>query len=303
LILRSLPELSLGEREIERHKRSNLNAVHHVEAFANHRRHLTALSLPRSQLDSSRTRQMGPRLCVLGAGSCCDLDLERLAESYDSIHLVDVDEQALEHARDRQAQSTRARLVTHGRTDLSGALARLERWRNMRVTPEELLEHPELTSADIAARLGGPFSTVLSACVLSQMQLSVRMTLSDTHPLFEAVCYTVTLTHLRTLARLTEPGGRAVFATDIASEQMAPLRELDERADLHQLLARLSQSRDVFNVVTPDVITSIARDDPNLGRELDLGRLADVWLWHNGPQQIFLVYALELARLGSPGIR
>lgn len=290
--------MSLGERELERHRQSNVNAVHHVEAFANHRRHLTALLLPDASLEGAPARGKSNRLCVLGAGSCCDLDLERLTATYDSIHLVDVDEQALACARDRQTESTRRRLVTHGQIDLSGMLTRLERWCNMQVTPEELFEHPEATSANIAARLGGPFRTVLSACVLSQMQLSVRMALSDSHPLFGAVCYTVTLTHLRTLARLTEPGSRAVFATDIATEPMAPLRELDDSADLRQLLARLVHSGDVFNVVSPDVIMSIARDDPNLGRELALARLADVWLWQNGPQHVFLVYALELARLG-----
>jgi hypothetical protein len=293
--------MSLAEREVQRQKRSNLNALQHIQAFANHRRHLTDLLLQGDPADSSSPSPTWPargRLCVLGAGNCGDLDLERLASAYDSIHLVDLDEHALERARERQAASIRARLVTHGPTDLSGALAPIERWCNMQVTPEELLAHPELTSAWIEAQLGGPFRTVVSACVLSQMQLSVRSVLSDSHPLFDAVSYTVTLTHLRTLARLTEPGGRAVLASDIATEEMAPLRGLNAEANLRPLLARLMSLGDIFNVVSPDAIRSIAKDDPSLARELSPGELADVWLWQNGPERIFLVYALALERLG-----
>ncbi len=290
--------MSLAQREIERQRRSNLNALHHVGTFANHRRHLTEVLLPRDPAGARPPQALTPqgRLCVLGAGNCGDLDLERLTGSYQSIHLVDLDEQALERARDGQTEGTRARLVTHGPMDLSGVLAPIERWRAMEVTPEELLEHPGLTSASIGAGLGGPFSTVLSACVLSQMQLAVRQALSDTHPLFGAVSYTVTLTHLRTLARLTQPGGRVVLASDIATEAMAPLQGIDAHTDFRPLLARLISSGDVFNVVNPDAIVAIAKDDPSLARELSVTGLADVWLWHNGPQRIFLVYALELSR-------
>jgi hypothetical protein len=169
----------------------------------------------------------------------------------------------------------------------------------MQVTPEELLGHPELTSARILTKLGGAFDTVLSACVLSQMQLAVRHALSDSHPLFAAVSYTVTLTHLRTLARLAQPGGRAVLASDVATEKMAPLEGMDDKTDLRQLLAQLISSGDVFNVVNPDAIVSIAKDDPSLTQELSVAGLADVWLWHNGPQRIFLVYALELSRVAE----
>ncbi|MCA9022365.1 MAG: hypothetical protein KDA74_19585, partial [Planctomycetaceae bacterium] len=35
------------------------------------------------------------RLCVLGAGNCNDLDLQKLSQVYSEIHLVDLDESAL----------------------------------------------------------------------------------------------------------------------------------------------------------------------------------------------------------------
>ena len=42
------------------------------------------------------------RLCVLGAGNCNDLDLRRLSERFDEIHLIDLDPAALGEAVRRQ---------------------------------------------------------------------------------------------------------------------------------------------------------------------------------------------------------
>lgn len=235
---------------------------------------------------------------MLGAGNCHDLELEHLAASYDAIHLVDLDEHALERARDRQPQATRARLITHGRTDLSGLLDQLERWQGRQLTPVELLRHPDSTATKLAERLGGPFDVVVSACVLSQMQLALRTALSESHPFFEAACFTLTVTHLRTLARLTRPGGRSVLASDVANEDMAPLHHAEQGLDLRDVLAELIRTGDLFNVVHPDLISSISRDDPVLQQELSLPWLADVWLWRNGPVHKFLVCALEFRRLG-----
>ena len=59
--------------------------------------------------------------------------------------------------------------------------------------------------------------------------------------------YTVTLTHLRTLARLSEPGGLALLASDIATEEMAPLQGVDENSDLRDAV-RSSKTAGGFNI-------------------------------------------------------
>lgn len=282
-----------GEREIGRQKRSNANALRLHDDFANHRRHLTELLLGRAPAAPAGS---GPRLCVLGAGNCGDLDLERLASRYRSIHLVDVDEEAVSRAVARQTVSTRAALLAHAPIELSGLLGLLDRWRELRVTPDEMLAHPGLVSTSIARPLGGPFDVVLSACVLSQMHLSVRNILSETHPLFHAASYTLTLTHLRTVARLVEPGGIGLLVSDIATEEMAPLQRAHPGTNFRALLTEQLASGAVFHAVHPDIIGGVAADDPTLARELGPARIADAWAWHNGPRRTFLVYALELPR-------
>lgn len=288
--------MSLARIELERQQRSNLNAAQHIARFENHRRHLTAL-LARDRAPASLAQAPEPAtLCVLGAGNAGDLELEPLSERYEAIHLVDIDQSALVRAHARQSPRTREHLVLHDPVDLSGMLQHLERWRLMEVSVEELLRQPTVASDAIAARLGQHFDVVVSACVLSQMHLALRRALGEDHPLFGALGYTLTLTHLRALARLTRPGGRIVLATDVATERMAPLHELDVGADLRALLEQLIREGNVFNAVNPRALAEIAADDPYLTLELSPPEVTDAWLWHNGEQQIFLVCALELER-------
>lgn len=285
-----------SEREVARQKQSNSNAAQHHAAYANHRLHLTDLLMARPE--AARASAEGPRLCVLGAGNCGDLDLERLATRYRSIHLVDIDAEALERATRRQSASTRAALVSIAPLDLSGLLEPLECWKNMRITSDEMLAHPVRAARSITDSIGGPFEVVVSACVLSQMHLSVRNGLTDSHPLFQAAGYTLNLTHLHTLARLATPAsGVALLVSDVATEQMAPLDRAGALGDLRGMLEHQLSVGSVFDAVRPDALVAIACDDPGLVRDFGLSNIVDAWVWKNGPRRSFLVYALELPRL------
>jgi hypothetical protein len=268
---------------------ANASAVPHLQAFASHRERLTSRVLDASTASDAR-------LCVLGAGNAYDLDLAKLAERFTEIHLVDIDAAALQRAVDRQAAETRSRLVLHAPVDLSGLLDRLDRWALMQVTPEELLEHPKLSSSAIAGLLPGPFEVVLSSCVLTQLQLAVFNVLSANHPLFEAVRQVTNLAHLRTMAKLLAPGGRALLATDVASDQVASFADLDQRADLRPVLDRLKSEGRVIYATNPDLLAWTVREDPYLNATVDWSGPLDAWLWHNGPTHTLLVYASELRR-------
>src|SRR4051794_3659601 len=73
-------------------------------------------------------RPAGGSLCVFGAGKCDDLDLPELTERFARVHLVDLDGEAMERARDRQPARVREAIVLHGGVDLSGLLAHLDDW-------------------------------------------------------------------------------------------------------------------------------------------------------------------------------
>jgi hypothetical protein len=278
-----------GQEQAGAQALANLSALPHFASFGEHRQRLTALTLAAAPV--------GGTLCVLGAGNCFDLELPALVARYDTVHLVDLDADALQRACARQEPATRARLVLHAPVDLSGLLDRIDRWSRLQVTPEELMAHAETTARQLREQLGGPFDVVLSACMLSQMQLSVLNVLSERHRLFQAVRWTLDLTHFRTLAALTRASGRALFATDVSSEQLHALDALAPDTDCVALVRELSNAGQVFDFADPKRLTALVNDDPVLRAAFQRFDVSEAWLWSNGPETKFLVYASELGRL------
>jgi hypothetical protein len=104
----------------------------------------------------------------------------------------------------------------------------------------------------------------------------------------------INLAHLRTLASLVAPDGRAVLVNDVASNQDYPLGSLAPGGDLRPLLGELVSTGKVIFAVRPDLLAWTAREDPMLSRSTTLSEPTAAWLWHNGPDRIFLVYSMEL---------
>src|SRR5690606_31235846 len=69
---------------------ANCSSLPHFDAFRGHRERLTAM------LASATTPWREETLCILGAGNCYDIDLQALLRAYASVHLVDLDAQAVE---------------------------------------------------------------------------------------------------------------------------------------------------------------------------------------------------------------
>jgi hypothetical protein len=280
--------LSTAAAEIDEQAASNASALEHFDTFASHRAHTSALVLGRA------SSQQGLRLCILGAGNCYDIDIDAVAAVYREVHLVDLDRAALERARERASARARDRIVCHAPVDISGFLPQLDRWARFDVRPDELVKLVGASAPQIARGLPGPFDVVVSACVISQIQLAVFNVMSPAHPLFNAVRLVANLTHLRLLAGLTAPTGRACLITDVSSNDLYPLAQVDAAADLRPLLTTLVSSGAIIYAVGPDLLASTAREDPLLQETVEMSGPVDAWLWQNGPDRIFLVYAVEM---------
>jgi hypothetical protein len=276
------------ERALEQQRAANRSGLEHYESFASHRRALTELT--------ERRARSGARLCVLGAGNAFDLDLTRLLASYAELHLVDIDEHAVAGARERVALADRARVLLHAPIELSGMFERLPAWSAGGVEPSDVMALPAAAARSISGSLPGPFEVVLSACLLTQLQLSLLRLLSDRHPLFGALREFLTLTHLRTLAALTAPGGAALLATDLCEAAVFPPGRPSTEQDLPALMSELLAARTVIHASHPELLELTLNDDPVLKRTFGPSQRSAPWLWHNGPDRTFLVYALELER-------
>jgi hypothetical protein len=281
--------MSRVDEELAEQQASNTSGLSHFDDFRGHREQLTSLIRKTKPLG-------GERLCVLGAGNAYDLQLEELLVSFREVHLVDIDSAAVARARERVEPGERARLFAHAPLDLSGMFRDLERWRRMEVTPQELMVAPSVGAKRIAAALPGPFDLVVSSCILTQLQLTLLRVLGDRHQLFVALRELLTLTHLRTLSLLTAPGGRALLVTDLCDDTMfAPGRPRDVD-DLAPLMNELVQAGQVIYSAHPELLRITLRDDPVLQGTFDAAQRSAPWLWQNGPERRFLVYALTLPR-------
>lgn len=281
--------MKLVERQFEDQRSSNESGLPHFEAFRGHREAMTRALVEARQNE-------GERLCVLGAGNAYDLELEHVLRDFAEVHLVDIDAAAVGRARERVPEPARARTFIHAPLDLSGMFQDIERWGRMQVTPQELMAAPAAGAKRIAAALPGPFDVVASTCLLTQLQLSLLQLLGDRHQLFVVLREFLTLTHLRTLAALTKPGGRALLITDLCEANVFPPGRPRDDADLAPLMTELVAKGHVIHSSHPELIGVTLGDDPVLKRSFAEAGQSPPWLWQNGPSRRFLVYALTLPR-------
>ena len=257
--------------------------------YAAHRERLTSALLECATPD-------GGRLCILGAGKCNDVDLERLAERFSEIHLVDIDAPALASAVARQSPAVRARLRPHVPVDLSGMSSkRLSKWQRKPPTRAELEAFEAATLASIASRLPGPFEVVASACILTQLSFSLRHGLGERHPMLAALRLSVMTTHLRVLLALAQPGGRCLFASDVVSSTSYPLDAAAGERDLLEVVRDIEASGASY----------FSADPKRIRGALLYTELADLatepvelrpWLWTGPLARTYLVYALRFTK-------
>jgi hypothetical protein len=236
------------------------------------------------------------RLCVLGAGNCNDLDLGLLLEAYREVHLVDLDTEALAGGVRRQAARGSPTVHTHGGVDVTGMLETLAGWSPATsVRDEDLSAIVQGPVRSLAAVLPGPFETVASTCLLSQLIGSVVQTLGEAHPRFVQSIQAVRTGHLRLLAHLVAPGGSGLLISDLVSSETFPSLGTVPDESLSSVLAQLIHQGNFFHGVNPAVVTSFFRSDPEVAPQVAELELVWPWLWDLGPR-LYAVYALKFRK-------
>jgi len=273
---------------IAEQSRSNRSAAGHARHFAEHRARLTQEIAARCPLGG------GGRLCLLGAGAANDVDLEALAESFAEIHLVDIDAQAIQTARERAGAETARRMYLHGARDVSGVFDLMDGWSRSPPAVAELPALAQAAVARVAAALPGPFDLVVSCCLLTQLQLVLLQVLGDRNPRFADLRAVLSRIHVRALATLAGTQGRALLVTDLTSSDTYPLDELAPGTDLRALMSELLSVGNVIHAAHPGLLSAEIRRDPDWGARYTVSAPIGPWIWHNGPQATFLVYALEI---------
>lgn len=261
---------------------------HKWEGYAPHRRRVMELVAE---------KQAGPDICVLGAGTCSDIDLEQLAGLFSEVHVVDLDGEALEGAWQRQSVAVRDRLVLHADIDLSGMLGSIDQWGDTFPGPSELAPLAVAAAHHIIRRIGGAFSMTISTGVLSQLTFPFRRVWVRTQSEWESWAAATTATHVATLAGTTRPGGTGIIIVDALSSGAVPLlRDCVDRSSV-ELAAFVSGEVEAGRaVLDPDPTNLLAQlSSPGWGTLFRSPELSQPWLWDTG-HAIQLVYGIVFQR-------
>jgi hypothetical protein len=272
--------------------RFNASTQSHWEHFAAHREKVEQLLLP----DCSHP---AGRLCVLGAGNCNDLNLPRLIERFDEIHLVDLDASAVAGAVRRQGMESCSKFCLHAPVDLTGIAAALSSWAGRAPTRGEIDQAIRLACDAPPPPLGGPFDVVLSPCLLSQIVGYARDTLGRSHARCSELRLAVRQRHLRLIVDLLTPGGSGLIVSDMAtagSAQALAGNAAGSSPALMGVMKKLINRREAFAGLDPEALSAGLRNDPRVGPLVGDIQFINPWLWTLGPEKAFLVYALRLRR-------
>ncbi len=236
------------------------------------------------------------RLCVLGAGNCNDLDLQQLLQVYSEVHLVDVDQSALDYAVETQAVSDDPRVFRYVR-DITGAgqkLAGFEATSTSSATDLSELIQQFAQPADLD--LPGPFEVVCSTCVLIQLILQAVNAVGDTHPQFEQLLVAIRSQHFQTVVELINDSGAGLVVSDfVSSESAADLKDVPD-FQFTQYLSQLLSSRNFFHGVHPGLLYSQLKGNAPLAALVQNVEMLPPWRWDLGARQ-YAVAAIRFHRL------
>lgn len=277
-------------QQIKQQKAANKASLKYYAHFEEHRRQQTDLILS--------SAGNGARICILGAGNCFDMDLQSLSDHAQEIHLVDIDRDAITAAKKRLLGARADKVFLHCPVDVSGAHGRLEDWRDFKVAEQSFLEFPNLAVSQVVNRLPGPFDCVVSSCLISQILLTCTNVMGEQHALLQAGLVTLLVAHLRVMIALTKSAGNALWISDVSSNEIAPIGRTNHSDNPIELLHHLASSNRIFNYLDPALIRELAEQDPNVAEMASVRDSLKAWLWHNGPHNTFLVYAMNFSRSG-----
>jgi hypothetical protein len=275
----------------DHHRNNNRASAGGWDAFHEHRERLTGL------LDAEGGADQ--RLALIGAGNCNDVDLDRLAPRWQTIHLIDLDSEAVTRGVSRQSAAVQAKLVVHAPIDVSGVYDDLPRMRARTLPAAELAALPDRAVTRALAALpddAGRFDTVVSACCLSQIMHSCFLGLGQ-HAQLDVVAAALARAHLRTLLSFVRPGGRVVLVSDMVSSETYPVEELWGTRSGDELIAEVERAGNFLSgtartfirrlCVTDAAVAALAAGPPTA---------PPPWLWRLGGDLAFIVYALVLTR-------
>jgi len=265
------------------------------QRYQDHRAQVMALAL--AEMVPAGAAAPAGDIAIFGAGNGSDLDVQRLADTFREVHLVDLDGEALERARQDLSAAVRERVILHAPVDLSGFMSHLDDWGES-FPDDAMLGQVAFASAHaIVAGLGRLFDVVLSTGVLSQLLVPFHRAWITSRLNWQRLDAAITSLHIATLVRSTRSSGRGVLAFDVLSSNDAPvLSTLAGRGGAELQTAIDAEVAAGTVRLHPQPMTLLGQlQSPGMASMVQEPRLTLPWLWDLGGA-VQLVYGLRFRR-------
>ena len=263
--------------------------------YQDHRGQVMALALAAETVPAAAAS--AGDIAIFGAGNGSDLDLPRLANTFREVHLVDLDGEALERARQDLPAAMRERVIPHAPVDLSGFMSHLDDWGDSFPDDATLGQAAFASSRAIVAGLGRVFDVVLSTGVLSQLIVPFHRAWITSQLNWQRLDAAISAIHVATLVGATRSSGRGVLAFDVLSSKEAPVLSRlagRGRAELQAAIDAEVAAGSVTLHPQPAMLLS-QLEFPGMTSMVCEPRLTWPWLWDLG-DAMQLVYGLQFRR-------
>lgn len=237
-------------------------------------------------------------LAILGAGNGNDLELARLANRFEKIHLFDFDSQALERLTKRHLHDPKVRqaVVLERPVDLSGIADDLNGIDKDSITEAAVLELAERARDPQMVLRERSFDVVISGCMLTQLLAGVLESFGDDSSHKDYMMLALRDGHLKLMSRLVKPGGHGLLVSDFVSSDTLPeLKDADTDEAVVALARKAIEQRNFFTGTNPwaikDSLANMIVEDANA-----TWTISPPWRWQIGDSRFYLVTALQFTK-------
>jgi len=241
-------------------------------------------------LIQSARRAGDESVAILGAGNCNDLDLPWLVGTFRTVHLFDLDAEALADGIAGQRINLRQSILLHAPIDITGSLHLLAAYLERPPTEAEFEALRKTLWITPTPLHGVTTDVVVSDCILSQIISSLTQLRLSPEQLI-ALTLAMRTQHLRTLVASLNPGGRAVFVSDLVSSDTLPELPRLEEAEWLPALRGCLQAGNFFTGLNPEMVAQTLKSDPYFRQRVVSQRFIAPWRWDISASRAYLVYA------------
>jgi len=288
--------LSMRSDLIQTHIDRNRETECLSEAYTGHRDRIMQLIASTAKDLTDGENQKCSSIVLLGGGNCLDVDLPAVAELFEVVHLVDLDETAVRSVVNAYPERANQFRV-HAPWDIAEPLLSLTS-RDFR--PEEdnrdhCIKVLQALSSENGIADIPEADVVVSLCVLSQLIDSLAVLIREDHPAFVNALKALRMGHLRRMLSLSRPGGVAIFVSDIVSSDTAEQLKTATTEQIPELVKTFVGEKNFFSGTNPSVILSELNVLSRLETGPDTVHTIDPWRWDMG-ERAYAVYAFRIQK-------